>query len=77
MMANTDDKTKAQQLRVASGGDYYFIKENGKWSAYDEDPKNPGAKPKYSGLFYSTDMWKIFSTASQEQYFKQGTRQFN
>jgi hypothetical protein len=77
MMANTDDKTKAQQLRVASGGDFYFIKENGKWSAYDEDPKNPGAKPKYSGLFYSTDMWKIFSTASQEQYFKQGTQQLN
>jgi len=77
MMAKTDDKTKAQQLRVASGGDYYFIKENGKWSAYDEDPNNQGAKPKYSGLFYSTDMWKIFSSPSQEQYFKQGTKKLN
>ena len=77
MMAKTDDKTKAQQLRVASGGDYYFRKENGKWSAYDEEPNNQGAKPKYSGLFYSTDMWKIFSSPSQEQYFKQGTKKLN
>ena len=67
----------AQQLQDASGGDYYFKWENGGWSAYDEDPNNQGANPKYSGLKKSADMWKIFSTASQEQYYKQGTKQFN
>ena len=70
-------KNIAQQLQDASGGDYYFKWENGGWSAYDEDPNNQGAKPKYSGLKKSADMWKIFSTASQEQYYKQGTIQFN
>jgi len=66
-----------QQLEDASGGDYYFKWENGGWSAYDEDPNNQGAKPKYKGLKKAADMWKIFSTGSQEKYYKSGTTQFN
>jgi hypothetical protein len=70
-------KDVAKKLRIASGGDYYFKYENGGWSVYDEDPYNLGAEPKYSGLNHSADMWKIFSTPAQEQYYKQGTKQFN
>jgi len=64
----------AKKLRIASGGDYYFKYENNGWSVYDEDPNNRGAKPKYTGLNASADMYKVFSTKAQEQYYKEGTK---
>lgn len=64
-----------EKLRDASGGQYYFKWENNAWSAYDQDPNNIGAKPKYSGLKNTAEsMYKIFSTKEQEQYYKQGTK---
>jgi hypothetical protein len=74
MSSGESGKVIAQKLKDASGGDYYFKWENDGWSAYDEDPNNQGAKPKYSGLKTSSDMYKIFSTGAQEQYYKQGTK---
>jgi hypothetical protein len=67
---------KAEKLRIASGGQYYFkyVKNDG-WSVYDEEPDELGlAVPKYTGLNNSADMYKIFSTKAQEQYYKQGTK---
>jgi len=64
-----------EKLRDASGGQYYFKWENNAWSAYDQEPNNKGAKPKYSGLKNTAEsMYKIFSTKEQEQYYKQGTK---
>jgi hypothetical protein len=74
MSSGEDGKVIAEKLRIASGGDYYFKYENNGWSVYDEDPENRGAKPKYTGLNKSADMYKIFSTKAQEQYYKQGTK---
>jgi hypothetical protein len=73
MSSGEDGKVIAQKLKDASGGDYFFKWENNGWSAYDEDPGNRGATPKYTGLKTSADMYKIFSTKAQEQYYKQGT----
>jgi hypothetical protein len=71
-------KNIKQQLEDASGGEYYFKYEKGGWSVYDEEPDELGlAVPKYSGLNSSAEMYKIFSTKEQEQYYKQGTKQFN
>jgi hypothetical protein len=75
MSSGEDGKVIAKKLRIASGGDYYFKYENGGWSAYDEEPDELGiAVPKYTGLKNSADMYKIFSTKEQEQYYKQGTK---
>jgi hypothetical protein len=74
MSSGEDGKVIAKKLRIASGGDYYFKYENNGWSVYDEDPNNQGAKAKYSGINNSADMYKIFSTKAQEQYYKQGTK---
>ena len=74
MSSGEDGKVIAKKLRIASGGDYYFKYENNGWSVYDEDPENRGAKPKYTGINASADMYKIFSTKAQEQYYKQGTK---
>jgi len=64
-----------EKLRDASGGQYYFKWENNAWSAYDQEPNNKGAKPKYSGLKNTAEsMYKIFSTKEQEQYYKEGTK---
>ena len=41
------------------------------------NPKKGATNPSFSGMKSSTDMWKIFSTPAQEQYYKQGTIQFN
>jgi hypothetical protein len=73
MSSGEDGKVIAQKLKDASGGDYFFKWENNGWSAYDEEPNNQGATPKYTGLKTSADMYKIFSTKAQEQYYKQGT----
>ena len=73
MSSGADGKVIAQKLKDASGGDYFFKWENNGWSAYDEEPNNQGATPKYTGLKTSADMYKIFSTKAQEQYYKQGT----
>ena len=74
MSSGEDGKVIAKKLRIASGGQYYFKYENGGWSAYDEEPDELGlAVPQYTGLKYSADMYKIFSTKEQEQYYKQGT----
>ena len=68
-------KDVAKKLRIASGGQYYFKYEKDGWSVYDEEPDELGlAVPKYTGLKYSADMYKIFSTKEQEQYYKQGTK---
>lgn len=68
-------KDVAKKLRIASGGDFYFKYEKDGWSAYEEEPDELGlAVPKYTGLKYSADMYKIFSTKEQEQYYKQGTK---
>ena len=74
MSSGENGKVIAQKLRIASGGDYYFKYEDGGWSVYDEEPNNLGAKPKYTGINASADMYKIFSTKAQEQYYKQGTK---
>ena len=74
MSSGEDGKIIAKKLRIASGGDYYFKYENNGWSVYDEDPNNQGAKAKYTGINASADMYKIFSTKAQEQYYKQGTK---
>ena len=65
----------AGKLTRASGGEYIFKynKRDNSWSATKKGATNPS----FSGMKNSTDMWKIFSTASQEQYYKQGTIQFN
>ena len=73
MSSGEDGTVIAKKLRIASGGDYYFKYENNGWSVYDEEPNNQGAKPKYTGINASADMYKIFSTKAQEQYYKQGT----
>ena len=68
-------KDVAKKLRIASGGQYYFKYEKDGWSVYDEEPDELGlAVPKYTGLNSSADMYKIFSTKEQEQYYKQGTK---
>ena len=74
MSSGEDGTVIAKKLRIASGGDYYFKYENNGWSVYDEEPNNQGAKPKYTGINASADMYKIFSTKEQEQYYKQGTK---
>lgn len=74
MSSGEDGRVIAKKLRIASGGDYYFKYENNGWSVYDEDPNNQGAKAKYTGINASADMYKIFSTKAQEQYYKQGTK---
>ena len=74
MSSGEDGKVIAEKLRIASGGQYYFKYEKDGWSVYDEDPNNRGAKPKYTGINASADMYKIFSTKEQEQYYKQGTK---
>lgn len=64
----------ALALSTASGGKFIFTRdENGAWSAYTEDPSNRGAKPVYTNMKNASDMYKIFSTKAQEQYYKQGT----
>lgn len=74
MSSGEDGTVIAKKLRIASGGDYYFKYEDGGWSVYDEEPNNLGAKAKYTGINTSADMYKIFSTKAQEQYYKQGTK---
>ena len=74
MSSGEDGKVIAEKLRIASGGQYYFKYEKDGWSVYDEEPENRGAKPKYTGINASADMYKIFSTKEQEQYYKQGTK---
>jgi hypothetical protein len=75
MSSGEDGKVIAKKLRIASGGDYYFKYEKGGWSVYDEEPDELGiAVPKYTGINSSADMYKIFSTKEQEQYYKQGTK---
>ena len=74
MSSGEDGTVIAKKLRIASGGDYYFKYENNGWSVYDEEPNNQGAKPKYTGINASADMYKIFSTKAQEQYYKEGTK---
>jgi hypothetical protein len=74
MSSGEDGTVIAKKLRIASGGDYYFKYENNGWSVYDEDPNNQGAKAKYTGINASADMYKVFSTKEQEQYYKQGTK---
>jgi len=74
MSSGEDGTVIAKKLRIASGGDYYFKYENNGWSVYDEDPNNQGVKAKYTGINASADMYKVFSTKAQEQYYKQGTK---
>ena len=77
MSSGEDSKTISNKLRIASGGQYYFKKEkNNTWSIYDA--VKPGdfsfKDPKYTGIKTSADMYRIFSTRDQEQYYKQGTK---
>ena len=74
MSSGEDGTVIAKKLRIASGGDYYFKYENNGWSVYDENPNNQGVKAKYTGINASADMYKVFSTKAQEQYYKQGTK---
>ena len=62
----------ATALSTASGGKYLFTKENGTWSAYTEDPSNRGAKPVYTNMKNASDMYLIFSTKTQQDYYKAG-----
>jgi hypothetical protein len=76
MSSGEDSKTISNKLRIASGGQYYFKKEkNNTWSVYDGKPHELGFKDaKYTGIKTSADMYRIFSTRDQEQYYKQGTK---
>jgi hypothetical protein len=79
MSSGEDGITIAKKLRIASGGDYYFKYKDGGWNVYDEEPDNKLIAlglvvPKYSGINSSADMYKVFSTKEQEQYYKQGTK---
>ena len=76
MSSGEDSKTISNKLRIASGGQYYFKKEkNNTWSVYDGKPGELSFKdPKYTGIKTSADMYRIFSTRDQEQYYKQGTK---
>ena len=76
MSSGEDSKTISNKLRIASGGQYYFKKEkNNTWSVYDGKPHQLGFKDaKYTGIKTSADMYRIFSTRDQEQYYKQGTK---
>lgn len=79
MSSGEDGITIAKKLRIASGGDYYFKYKDGGWNVYDEEPDNKLialglVTPKYSGINSSADMYKVFSTKEQEQYYKQGTK---
>ena len=76
MSSGEDSKTISNKLRIASGGQYYFKKEkDNTWSVYDGKPGELSFKdPKYTGIKTSADMYRIFSTRDQEQYYKQGTK---
>jgi hypothetical protein len=76
MSSGEDSKTISNKLRIASGGQHYFKKEkNNTWSVYDGEPNELSFKdPKYTGIKTSADMYRIFSTRDQEQYYKQGTK---
>jgi len=75
--SNVNDKAAA--LSTASGGKYIFTFENGTWSAYTEDPGNRGAKPVYTNMKNASDMYLIFSTKTQQDFYKAGvnTKQLN
>jgi len=75
--SNVNDKAAA--LSTASGGKYIFTFENGTWSAYTEDPGNRGAKPVYTNMKNASDMYLIFSTKTQQDFYKAGvnTKKFN
>jgi len=62
----------AAALSTASGGKFIFTKENGTWSAYTEDPSNRGAKPVYTNMKNASDMYLIFSTKTQQDFYKAG-----
>ena len=76
MSSGEDSKTISNKLRIASGGQYYFKKEkDNTWTVYDGKPGEFSFKdPKYTGIKNSADMYRIFSTRDQEQYYKQGTK---
>jgi hypothetical protein len=76
MSSGEDSNTISNKLRIASGGQYYFEKEkDNTWTVYDGKPGELSFKdPKYTGIKTSADMYRIFSTRDQEQYYKQGTK---
>jgi hypothetical protein len=61
-----------QKLKVASGNQYTFKykKATNTYDAIKIGAKNPS----FTGLKTASDMFKIFSTGAQEQYYKQGTK---
>jgi hypothetical protein len=63
---------RAAKLKIASGNQYDFIWNNStkSYSAIKIGAKNPT----FTGLKTSADMYKIFSTKAQEQYYNQGTK---
>ena len=62
---------RAAKLKIASGNQYDFVWNN---STKSYSAVKIGAKdPTFTGLKTSSDMYKIFSTKEQEQYYKQGT----
>lgn len=61
-----------QKLKVASGNQFTF-KYKKATNTYDAI-KIGAKKPSFTGLKTASDMFKIFSTGAQEQYYKQGTK---
>ena len=61
-----------QKLKVASGNQFTF-KYKKATNTYDAI-KIGAKKPSFTGLKTASDMYKIFSTGAQEQYYKQGTK---
>ena len=61
-----------QKLKVASGNQFTFKykKATNTYDAIKIGAKNPS----FTGLKTASDMYKIFSTGAQEQYYKQGTK---
>jgi hypothetical protein len=72
MTSSLSVNDKAAALSTASGGKYIFTLENGIWSAYTEDPSNRGAKPAYTNMKNASDMYLIFSTKTQQDFYKAG-----
>jgi hypothetical protein len=63
---------RAEKLKIASGNQYDF-KWNDSTKSYSAI-KVGAKKPTFTGLKNSADMYKIFSTKEQEQYYDKGTK---